>query len=61
MLLKETFFDSAHEYVAKLENEVYIMGFSDGTAIGTDGKRYRHICEYDENENIIADGWQIIE
>ena len=60
MLLKSVFFDSTHEYIAKLENGVYIIGYADGTAIGTDGKRYRHIVQFDE-ENIIADGWKIIE
>lgn len=61
MLLKSVFFDSTHEYIAKLENEVFIMGYSDGTAIGTDGNRYRHVVELDDDENIIKDGWVIIE
>ncbi|MBQ3604599.1 MAG: hypothetical protein IJA02_12245 [Clostridia bacterium] len=61
MLLKSVFFDSTHEYIAKLENGVFIMGYSDGTATGTDGNRYRHIVELDDDENIIKDGWEIIE
>ena len=35
MLHKSVFFDSVHEYVAKLDNGVYIIGYSDGTAVGT--------------------------
>lgn len=59
MLLKCSFFDSGHEYVAKLENGVYIIGYADGTALGTDGHKYLHICRYDENEEIISEGWQL--
>lgn len=61
MLLKSVFFDSCHEYVAKLENGVYIMGFSDSTAVGTDGRHYRHIMQFDDSENVIADGWELVE
>jgi len=61
MLHKSIFFDSSHEYVAKLENGVYIMGFSDGTAIGSDGRQYRHIIQFDREDNIISDGWEIVE
>ncbi len=61
MLHKSVFFDSSHEYVAKLDNGVYIIGFSDGTALGTDGKRYRHTVELDADDNIIADGWKFDE
>ncbi len=61
MLYKSVFFDSSHEYVAKLDNGVYIIGFADGNAVGTDGKRYRHIVQFDADENIVADGWQAIE
>ena len=59
MLHKSVFFDSVHEYVAKLDNGVYIIGYSDGTAVGTDGKQYRHIVHFDADDNIIADGWQV--
>jgi len=61
MLHKSVFFDSTHEYVAKLDNGVYIMGFADGTAAGTDGKHYRHIVEFDADDNIITDGWKMDE
>ena len=57
MLHKSVFFDSVHEYVAKLDNGVYIIGYSDGTAVGSDGKKYRHIVELDNDDNIVADGW----
>lgn len=59
MLLKSVFFDSTHEYIAKLENGVYIIGYADGTAFGTDGNRYRHVVQFDDDENIIADGWKL--
>ena len=59
MLLKSVFFDSTHEYIAKLENGVYIMGYANGTAIGTDGNRYRHVVHFDDEENIIEDGWEL--
>ena len=55
MLHKSVFFDSVHEYVAKLDNGVYIIGYSDGTAVGTDGKHYRHIVEFDADDSIITD------
>lgn len=61
MLHKCTFFDSEHEYVARLENGVYIIGYSTGIALGTDGHKYRHICQYDEDENMISEGWQQME
>lgn len=38
MLLKDTFFDSEHEYVAQLENGSFVMGYSYGTVIGMDGR-----------------------
>ena len=61
MLLKNKFFDSEHEYVAELENGVYVIGYSDGTALGTDGKRYIHIVEFDDEDNIVSDGWKLCE
>ncbi len=60
MLHKSVFFDSSHEYVARLDNGAYIIGFSDGTAVGTDGRKYRHIVQLDDDDNIIEDGWQLI-
>ena len=59
-MLKEKFYDNNHMYVAVLENDTFIIAYEDGTAKDLQGNLYRHICEYDENENIIADGWQPI-
>ena len=61
MLYKSVFFDSSHEYVARLDNGVYIIGYADGTALGTDGRQYRHIVRFDADDNITDDGWMSVE
>ena len=60
IMLKEISYDNTHSYVAVLDNGTFIIAYGDGTAKDLQGNLYRHICEYDENENIIADGWQPI-
>ena len=48
-------------YVAVLDNGSFIIAYEDGTAIDLQGNKYYHVTEYDENEVMIADGWQIKE
>ena len=54
-------------YTAVLNNGVTITAYSDGTADGNDGHKYRvisHIdkCEfYDVLDDTITDGWEIDE
>ncbi len=59
-MLKEIFYDNNHMYVAVLDNGSFIIAYEDGTAVDLAGKKYRHITEFDENENIITDGWELI-
>lgn len=60
-MLKEIFYDSNHMYVAVLDNGSFIIAYEDGTAADLQGRRYRHITEYNENEDIISDGWELKE
>ena len=60
MLLNGVVLNLKPEYVAQLENGVLITGFSDGTALDSDGKRYKIIAEYDNDENMISQSWQPI-
>lgn len=60
MLLNGVLLDKKPEYVAQLENGVIVTGFSDGTAIDSDGSTYRLIAEYDTDENMISQAWQLI-
>lgn len=48
-------------YTAKLENGVIVHTFDDGTAVGNDGKNYRVVTHFDENEEVVTDGWKLIE
>ncbi len=40
----------------KLDNNVTLLVF-DGFAIGSDGKKYYHICKEDETGDLITVGW----
>ena len=60
-MLKEIFHDSKHMYVAKLENGTFIIAYENGTAVDLSGRKYRHIAEYDGDENMTADGWVLAE
>ena len=57
-MYKGVFYDNDHIYVAVLDNGSFIIAYEDGTAIDLYGNRYRHVCRYDEDENIISDGWK---
>ena len=60
MLLNGVLLEERPEYVAKLENGVFITGFSDGTAIDSDGHTYNLIAEYDSDENMIFQAWKTV-
>ena len=60
-MYKEIFYDNNHMYVAVLDNGSFIIAYEDGTATDLKGRQYQHITEYDENEEIIADGWELKE
>ena len=60
-MFKEIFYDNNHMYVAVLDNCSFIIAYEDGTATDLHGRRYRHITEFDENEEMISDGWELIE
>ncbi len=59
-MLKEIYYDSAHAYVAKLENGEFIIAYENGTAIDLNGHKYRIVSHIDENEEVIVDGWEPI-
>lgn len=59
-MLREIFYDNNHMYVAVLDNGSFIIAYEDGTAVDLQGNKYRHITEYDEDENIITDGWEFV-
>ena len=48
-------------YTAELDNGVTIDAYADGTADGDDGNRYRLVSHLDEDEEVIIDGWEMIE
>ena len=58
---KEIFYDNNHMYVAVLDDGSFIIAYEDGTATDLQGRQYRHITQYNENEEIIADGWELKE
>ena len=58
---KEIFYDNNHMYVAVLDNGSFIIAYEDGTATDLQRRKYRHVTEYNENEEIISDGWELIE
>ena len=60
-MLREIFYDNNHMYVAVLDNGSFIIAYEDGTAVDSEGRKYRHITEYDEDENIITDGWELVD
>lgn len=60
-MFKEVFYVRNHMYVAVLDNGSFIIAYEDGTATDLQGRKYRHVTEYDENEEIIADGWELKE
>ncbi len=45
-------------YTATLSNGDRIIAFSDGTARGESGNKYKIITHLDENEEVVIDGWQ---
>ena len=59
-MFKEIFYDNNHMYVAVLDNGSFIIAYEDGTAEDLQGNKYRHITEYDDDENIITDGWEFV-
>lgn len=58
---KEIFCDNNHMYVAVLDNGSFIIAYEDGTATDLNGNRYRLIIQYDDDENIISEAWQLVE
>ncbi len=48
-------------YTAELDNGDIITAYEDGTADGSDGKRYRLISHLDEFDEVVVDGWELIE
>lgn len=48
-------------YTAVLENGVTITAYTDGTADGDDGNRYHHVTHLNDEEEVIFDGWELIE
>ena len=62
MLLQEkTYIKKPYMYTAELDNGVTIDAYADGTAVGDDGNRYRLVSHLDEDEEVIIDGWEMIE
>ena len=60
MLLKESsYIVRPYMYSAELENGVTITAFEDGTADGSDGKRYRLVSHLDEEDDVVIDGWEV--
>ena len=68
MIYKEISYEvKPYMYTAKLDNGVTIHAFTDGTAIGSDGCRYR-LCSYvdrcevwDVLDEVVPQGWEKIE
>lgn len=60
-MLREIFYDNNHMYVAVLDNGSFIIAYENGTAVDLQGNKYRHITEYDDDENIITDGWELVD
>ncbi len=48
-------------YTAQLENGIVIHAFDDGTATGSDGNVYRVVTHLDEEEEVVTDGWELLE
>lgn len=62
MLLQEVSYKvKPYMYTAELENGVIITAYEDGTADGSDGNRYRLVSHLDDEEEVIIDGWELIE
>ena len=58
MLLNGVLLEKKPEYIAKLENGVTVTGFADGTAMDSQGNIYRLKTEFDEDDNMVFQGWQ---
>ena len=50
-----------YTHTATLENGVTITCYEDGTAEGSDGRKYRVVTHLDEEEDVVVDGWEPIE
>ncbi|MBO5360966.1 MAG: hypothetical protein J6B25_09030 [Clostridia bacterium] len=62
MLFQEkSYFKKSYMYTAVLDNGVTIDAYADGTADGNDGSRYRLVSHLDEDEEVVIDGWEMIE
>ena len=68
MIFKEIEYESKdYLFTAVLDNGVTIHAFADGTADGSDGRRYRAVSHidpfeiYDVFDETIVDGWELIE
>ncbi len=60
MLTEISYVREDYMYTATLSNGDRIIAFSDGTARGDSGNKYRLMSHLDENEEVIIDGWQQI-
>ncbi len=60
-MFQETSYEvKKYMYTAKLDNGVTIIAYEDGTADGFDGNRYRLISHFNEEEEVVVDGWEQI-
>lgn len=53
--------DFGYTHTAVLDNGVTVHAFEDGTAIGSDGNRYRIVTHLDEDDDVVVDGWELAE
>ncbi len=61
MLFQEkSYIRKPYMYTALLDNGVTIDAYADGTAEGDDGNRYRLVSHLNEEEEVVADGWEIM-
>ena len=47
-------------YTATLSNGETIIAFEDGTARSTTDNKYKIVTHLDETEEVIVDGWELI-
>ena len=57
------FYELSHKnlgytHTAHLENGVILTCYEDGTADGSDGRKYRVVTHLDEEEDVVVDGWE---
>lgn len=60
MLTELSYIREDYMYTATLSNGDRIIAFTDGTARGDSGNKYRIVSHLDENEEVVVDGWEPI-